>query len=152
MSFTLEQIHRHAPTIHIRRQIFRIPVVPVQSLHGGRSGCRVNLGLSAATALARRGLGHRGPGASRLRDFCGCTVSGRFSSVDSWGSLLRTGQPRFCFGSSGNCIVPGAYVLSCMTAPGSNSCCSECAGRVLVTIRSPWRRIAERLRWAAFWV
>ncbi len=28
-----------------------------------------------------------------------------------------------------------------------NFCCSECADRVLVTIRSPRRRIAERSRW-----
>jgi hypothetical protein len=32
---------------------------------------------------------------------------------------------------------------------GSNFCCSECAGRVLVSIGSPRRRIAERLRWAS---
>jgi hypothetical protein len=29
-----------------------------------------------------------------------------------------------------------------------NFCYSECAGRVLVTIGSPQRRIAERFRWA----
>jgi hypothetical protein len=30
----------------------------------------------------------------------------------------------------------------------SNFCCNECAGRVLVSIRSPWRRIAEHFRYA----
>ena len=30
--------------------------------------------------------------------------------------------------------------------PLPNFCCSECAGRVLVSAGSPWRRIAERFR------
>jgi hypothetical protein len=34
--------------------------------------------------------------------------------------------------------------VPCREAAQSNFCCSECAGRVSVTIRSPRRRIAER--------
>ena len=30
-----------------------------------------------------------------------------------------------------------------------NFCCRECAGRAWVSIRSGWRRIAERFRWLA---